>query len=404
METYSPCHSTHESQAAPSPHVSSPYTVVDVKFEAGAEEGGSLVTSLVREREGSTEENTNKRKRNIPKKLSVDEENSGDISEDEMEMGMDMSSVVKVEYNEYSDNGYEDIAASAPEFHSFPQEYGEESLAAIRATNQQYNSQQREDCPVCGDKANGLHYGIYSCEGCKNFFKRSVVVIQNKPYVCPNQNDCDVRIVYDKSGIKRKGARCQSCRYSACLNAGMSHPGFPRQRGGRFNVAKQKESPNKQLKLENSNSNGSGEVGEVRSLALYNDMDNGHDSSWDDINANASTPNVSVNSWDSLNEQLSSTATNIMESLQNDELEKEQSLNRELHSRLMEKENQLKISERQNEKLRRQNVTVNTLVKIQEEQIKRLKLELSKMSDKATRNGDFQETEYGPNHEAIGSK
>ena len=90
METYSPCHSGHESQAAPSPspHVSSPYTVVAVKFEAGAEEGGSLVTSLVREREGSTEENTNKRKRNIPKKLSVDEENSGDISEDEMEMGM----------------------------------------------------------------------------------------------------------------------------------------------------------------------------------------------------------------------------------------------------------------------------------------------------------------------------
>ena len=69
-------------------------------------------------------------------------------------------------------------------------------------------------------------------------------------------------------------------------------------------MAKQKESPNKQLKLENSNSNGSGEVGEVRSLALYNDMDNGHDSSCDDINANASTPNVSVNAWDSLNEQL----------------------------------------------------------------------------------------------------
>ena len=32
-----------------------------------------------------------------------------------------------------------------------------------------------------------------------------------------------------------------------------------------------------------------------------------------------------------------------MESLQKDELEKEQSLNRELHSRLMEKENQLNI-------------------------------------------------------------
>ena len=86
-----------------------------------------------------------------------------------------------------------------------------------------------------------------------------------------------------------------------------------------------------------------------------------------------------------------------MESLQKDELEKEQSLNRELHSRLMEKENQLNLSERQNEKLRRQNATINTLVKIQDEQIKKLKLELSKTSDKATKNGDFEETEYGHN-------
>ena len=52
-----------------------------------------------------------------------------------------------------------------------------------------------------------------------------MVIVQTKPYVCPNQNNCDVRIVYDKSGIKRKGARCQSCRYTACLDAGMSHPG-----------------------------------------------------------------------------------------------------------------------------------------------------------------------------------
>ena len=60
---------------------------------------------------------------------------------------------------------------------------------------------------------------------CKNFFKRSVVIVQNKPYVCSNHNRCDGRIVDDKSGIKRKGARCQACRYTACLDAGMSHPG-----------------------------------------------------------------------------------------------------------------------------------------------------------------------------------
>ena len=61
---------------------------------------------------------------------------------------------------------------------------------------------------------------------CKNFFKRSVVVTQHKPYACPKQNNCDVRRVYDNSGIKRKGAICRSCRYSACLNAGMYYPGM----------------------------------------------------------------------------------------------------------------------------------------------------------------------------------
>ena len=84
----------------------------------------------------------------------------------------------------------------------------------------------------------------------------------------------------------------------------------------------------------------------------------------------------------------SGTADNIGESIQKDDLEKERSLNRELQARLMEKENQLKISEKQNEKLKRHMMTTNTLVKIQQEQIKRLKLELSKMTNSVqARNG-----------------
>ena len=64
METFSPCQSGHVSPAAP-------YTMVDVKFEAG---GGSqeLISQFVKSEEEF--DNPNKRKRSVPKKLSVEDE------------------------------------------------------------------------------------------------------------------------------------------------------------------------------------------------------------------------------------------------------------------------------------------------------------------------------------------
>ena len=57
-------------------------------------------------------------------------------------------------------------------------------------------------CPVCTDKISGFHYGIFSCESCKGFFKRTV---QNKKnYVCLRGAGCPVTIPTRK--------KCPACR------------------------------------------------------------------------------------------------------------------------------------------------------------------------------------------------
>ena len=66
-------------------------------------------------------------------------------------------------------------------------------------------------CSVCGDRATYHHYGARTCEGCKGFFKRSVLKKAN--YICCFDERCDVN--------KQSRVRCQYCRFQKCLSAGM---------------------------------------------------------------------------------------------------------------------------------------------------------------------------------------
>ncbi|KAL2089030.1 hypothetical protein ACEWY4_015929 [Coilia grayii] len=68
-----------------------------------------------------------------------------------------------------------------------------------------------EVCSVCGDKASGFHYNVLSCEGCKGFFRRSV--IKGAQYACKNSGRCEMDMY-----MRRK---CQQCRLRKCREAGM---------------------------------------------------------------------------------------------------------------------------------------------------------------------------------------
>ncbi|UYV67270.1 Hr39, partial [Cordylochernes scorpioides] len=70
-------------------------------------------------------------------------------------------------------------------------------------------------CPVCSDRISGFHYGIFSCESCKGFFKRTV---QNKKnYVCVRGGGCHITVVTRK--------KCPACRFDKCLKMGMKLEG-----------------------------------------------------------------------------------------------------------------------------------------------------------------------------------
>ena len=46
-------------------------------------------------------------------------------------------------------------------------------------------------CPICGDEISGFHYGTFSCESCKGFFKRTV---QNKKVFACHSGDGECNI------------------------------------------------------------------------------------------------------------------------------------------------------------------------------------------------------------------
>lgn len=80
------------------------------------------------------------------------------------------------------------------------------------------------ECVVCGDKSSGKHYGQFTCEGCKSFFKRSVR--RNLTYTCRGNRNCPID--------QHHRNQCQYCRLKKCLKMGMRREGTCLMHRGAF--------------------------------------------------------------------------------------------------------------------------------------------------------------------------
>nr|WMI31538.1 TllA [Stenostomum brevipharyngium] len=80
-------------------------------------------------------------------------------------------------------------------------------------------------CKVCQDHSSGKHYGIYACDGCAGFFKRSIR--RNRQYTCKLRNGGVCAI----NKVNRN--QCRECRLKKCFEVGMNKEAVQHERGPR---------------------------------------------------------------------------------------------------------------------------------------------------------------------------
>uniref|UniRef100_A0ABM5F3U2 Nuclear receptor subfamily 1 group I member 3 n=1 Tax=Pogona vitticeps TaxID=103695 RepID=A0ABM5F3U2_9SAUR len=85
------------------------------------------------------------------------------------------------------------------------------SSTTLNHTDKDLEEEEEKICAVCGDQATGYHFHAMTCEGCKSFFRRTV--LKGFQFTCPFTRSCTI--------TKAKRRQCQACRFQKCLAVGM---------------------------------------------------------------------------------------------------------------------------------------------------------------------------------------
>ncbi|KAI6222027.1 hypothetical protein M3Y95_00941000 [Aphelenchoides besseyi] len=75
-------------------------------------------------------------------------------------------------------------------------------------------------CSVCGEPADGQHFGAYACRACCAFYRRTIA--RNLKYVCRFNNQCEISQSYR--------CLCRACRLKKCTAVGMKKEAVQRSR------------------------------------------------------------------------------------------------------------------------------------------------------------------------------